>query len=168
MPKHPDHSADKEAASTEPERACNPSLVPRLPRSYQCCMQRKREPGKIYYVCDIGIKATWSAARANHDSALYDGSRNHKWYTIRVYQLSLFWLDHLGASFTKCRTTCNTPHLGSMNCSGNSRTVIVPRTNNYPNLAQCSVKGDLFAEQSLVLSDRQTFTVTKLASKSAE
>jgi hypothetical protein len=30
-----------------------------------------REPGKFYYVRDV---ATWSAARANPDSALFDGS----------------------------------------------------------------------------------------------
>ena len=32
-----------------------------------------REPSKIYHVHDVGVEATWSAARANHDSAVFDG-----------------------------------------------------------------------------------------------
>ena len=34
-----------------------------------------REPGKIYHMRDIGVEATWSAARAYHDSAVFDGHR---------------------------------------------------------------------------------------------
>ena len=37
--------------------------------------RKTREPGKIYHVGDIGVEATWSAARANHDSANFDGHR---------------------------------------------------------------------------------------------
>ena len=28
----------------------------------------------IYHVCDVGVEAPRSMARANHDSALFDGS----------------------------------------------------------------------------------------------
>ena len=73
-----------------------------------------------------------------------------------VYQQSLFWLDHLGASFAEHKT--NTLHLWSTNRSGNSRTVIIPRTNICPNLAQVSStfsRSGLFAEQLLVHSDHR-------------
>ena len=46
------------------------SLVPSLPRILNVARRERREPGKIYHVRDVGVEATWSAARANHDSAL--------------------------------------------------------------------------------------------------
>jgi hypothetical protein len=53
-----------------------PSLVPSLPHVLNVARRarERREPGKIYHVHDIGVEATWSAARANTDSALFDGS----------------------------------------------------------------------------------------------
>ena len=46
------------------------SLVPSLPHILNVARRERREPGKIYHVRDVGVEATWSAARANHDSAL--------------------------------------------------------------------------------------------------
>ena len=49
---------------------CKVSLVPRLPQFFNVTCRKMREPGKIYHVCDVGVEATWSAARANHDSVV--------------------------------------------------------------------------------------------------
>ena len=46
------------------------SLVPSLPHVLYVARRERREPGKIYHVRDVGVEATWSAARADHDSAL--------------------------------------------------------------------------------------------------
>ena len=51
----------------------NASLVPRLPQFFSVTRRKTREPGRIYHVRDVGVEATWSAARANHVSANFDG-----------------------------------------------------------------------------------------------
>ena len=52
------------------DESINASLVPSLPHILNVARRERREPGKIYHVRDVGVEATWSAARANHDSAL--------------------------------------------------------------------------------------------------
>ena len=47
---------------------------PGSPQVLNVARRERREPGKIYHVRDVGVEATWSAARANHDSALFNGS----------------------------------------------------------------------------------------------
>ena len=37
-----------------------------------------REHGKIYHVPDVGVEATWSVARANHDSAVFDAHQEDR------------------------------------------------------------------------------------------
>ncbi len=49
-------------------------FYPILPHVLNVARRERREPGKIYHVRDVGVEITWSAARANHDSALFDGS----------------------------------------------------------------------------------------------
>ena len=47
--------------STECQMHTYGSLVPRLPLINVTCRERK-EPGKMYHMCDVGVEATWSAA----------------------------------------------------------------------------------------------------------
>ncbi len=52
----------------------NCSLIPNLPHVLNVARRERREPGLVYHVRDVGVEATWSATRANLDSARFDGS----------------------------------------------------------------------------------------------
>ena len=43
------------------------ALFPGSPQVLNVARRERREPGKLYHVHDVGIEATWSAARTNHD-----------------------------------------------------------------------------------------------------
>ena len=51
------------------------SLVPRLPQFFNVIHRKTREPDKIYHMRDVGVEATWNAARANRALAVFDGHR---------------------------------------------------------------------------------------------
>ena len=50
------------------------NLVYPRPHVFNIARRKRREPGKIYHVRDVGVEATWNVACANHDPALFDGS----------------------------------------------------------------------------------------------
>ena len=51
---------------------------PQAPSVFNVTCRKTREPGKIYHMHDVGVEATCSAARANRDSAVFDGHKEDR------------------------------------------------------------------------------------------
>ena len=103
------------------------SLVPRLPQFFSVTRRKTREPGKIYHVRDIGVEATWSAAHANHDSAVFDGNcgamKDRRFECTN--DCSAIYVDHLRLSFAERRLILLTSDRRI--APGHSRRLVVPR-----------------------------------------